>query len=677
MAQLPVSVDTSGAYPEYQLGGMFDPSPSYSPTRYSSPTNEYAYPSGPPYYGQPHLARATRPGTSTNFFPDLGSPNTSRSPISAGSSTVYLSSWDPSSQSPAIQPFASSSSSDVAYGSAENIYASVLVEQHYIPVVANGSFKMMSAEDRDESEMQELLVPTTMPSISSATSSSDLPIEVSVFSNDERYLNAYWTWVHPLYPIIHRPTFDIVVASPLLRAAVLQLGAHMLHNTVDMGNARIMHERCIKVVKKRNINNWHTYRICDMQAIFLIEVFSIFKSRRPPLQFSKIFEDIYRSLASDAEALSHETAGVMIVNSPLATHGRQPGEALDDFSADASIYNLHGKCKQRLLLSCYILDQQHALLFGRQRTDCMGSILGMSLPWARSQKYWDSSSDQEMSTRIQRQSSGVPFYSQVYEAMNNVPSMTQTAADPADAFRSQLMMACLADPKNEGQITGCVAESSTDISPILFAVEQTPRMSLTLHTFMLCKHTPIRDLLAVAGESWVMAEKLSSQNDYAAAQIEANKWARGRLEPCLDLGDVKQPEVRIERALHHALQILDIHRQHPKTGLLFQEWSIYLAAVVVWARGYIISSERIRKPRLSIPSPSEPRIPTEELDRVVVSLIRAGGRTIGWNEAKHVLLWTKEKIQKVDIPHNCGLTNGALDVLGKLSTRGNEEGWFG
>ena len=58
-------------------------------------------------------------------------------------------------------------------------------------------------------------------------------------------------------------------------------------------------------------------------------------------------------------------------------------------------------------------------------------------------------------------------------------------------------------------------------------------------------------------------------------------------------------------------------------------------------------------------------------------LAAATNSDINLEQAKTVLLWTKARIETVDIPHNCGLTNGALDVLGKLATRGDEAGWFG
>jgi len=411
-----------------------------------------------------------------------------------------------------------------------------------------------------------------------------------------------------------------------------------------------------------------------MQAIILCEVYSIYKSRRPPLQFSKTFEDVYRNLSEDAEALNPETASPF--NDSSMQTATAPPDEYSEYQAAGMVLNQDAKCKQRMLIACYILDQQHAILFGRQRTSCL-SLLGMNLPFSRSQRYWDASPEEQAEVRYRRQSSGVPRYDQVYEAMSAVPSLTETAEDPHDAFRSLLLMACLTDTNHDPQALGFVSDNSPDLSPVLFAVEQTQRMRLAFHTFMLCKHTPVRDLLAVAGESWCMAEKLSSQNDYESAQVEALHWARAFTEPGFGFASDKEPS-SVEHALYHARQILDIHNHHPRTGLLFQQWSIYLASVVVWARAYAIGIEPRQEPSPPIPNTNNSPVSTRELKQTVMAFVRSEPTvTLTWSIARNILLWSKTKIEEVDIQHNCGLTNGALDVLGKLVSRGNEQGWFG
>lgn len=399
-----------------------------------------------------------------------------------------------------------------------------------------------------------------------------------------------------------------------------------------------------------------------MQAVLLVEVYSIFKSRRPPLQLSKNFENVYRMLALDPKALT-----------PGSAHDTPLQEDLSDSAFPEPV----AQCKQRLLLSCYILDSQHATLFGRQRTTCLSDqgLSGINLPFVRSQPYWDwdASLDDQAQLRFQQMPSPALWPYQVFQAMEDLPTMGEPSGSPHGAFQSSLMLACMTDPNTDLTSLGWTADDETQTSSVLPAVEQSLRMRLAYHTFKLCYHTPTRDLLAVAGESWVMAEKLGSQSEYTASQIDTARWAGAESSAGFALA-----QAPVQRALHHALKILDIHRQQPQTGLLFQEWSIYLAAVVIWEHSYVTSTENKRRLSLAIPSPVEPRVSMPGLEAKVVALIEAGETaTLGWNDVRTVLLWVKQKIEKVDMPHNCGLTNGALDVLGKLVTRGNEEGWFG
>lgn len=382
-----------------------------------------------------------------------------------------------------------------------------------------------------------------------------------------------------------------------------------------------------------------------MQAIVLIEVYSIFKSRRPPLQLSKNFDNVYRLLANDASAL---------LPTPMDTPV-ESGSFCDDLVTDAG-------SKQRLLLTCYTLEQHHSMLFGRLPTDCFTGGR-QDLPFPSSQKQWDAAPGFEDAPADDTS------HERAFDALKAITYMTKPALAPFDAFRSNLLMASLCEsPFAVLEWT----DGFTD-APILLATERSTRCRLVFHTLMLCKNAQIRDLLAVAGESWVMAEKLGTQAEHTAAQIETREWASKAFAEDIPAYGF---EVPVQRALSHAFSILAIHQQHPRTGVLFQEWAVYLAAVVIWARVYVSRVDG-RHPRLSIPNASEPRPSEGELNHTAAILIeRAATPLMGWNEARTILLWAKSKIEKYDVPHTCGLTSGALDVLGKLVTTGNEDGWF-
>ena len=328
------------------------------------------------------------------------------------------------------------------------------------------------------------------------------------------------------------------------------------------------------------------------------------------------------------------------------------------------------QCKQRLLLVCYTLDQQHALLFGRPVTSCSEGS-GLDLPFPTSQIEWDTSTVSQSEMRLNPPGSVVPFCDRLVDAMRPVTLMTEPTSDPFDAFRSLLVIACVGQVDNDPRTPGYVDDNGS--SRIVFVLDQSPQITLAYHTLMLCKNVPVRELLAVAGESWVMAEKLNSPDEYTAAQLAARKWAKGGYTS----GDPQQQsQLDVHRALTHACAILSIHQAHPQTGLLFQEWSVYLAAVVLWARVYVTTDDR-RQPGLSITSLTEPHIAHHELDQIVHSLVQAGPDGIQtMSAARSVMSWTKYKMEKVDVPHTCGLISGVLDGLGKLVSRGNETGWF-
>lgn len=387
-----------------------------------------------------------------------------------------------------------------------------------------------------------------------------------------------------------------------------------------------------------------------MQAIYLVEVYSIFKSRRPPLQLSKIFQEVYQTLASDISAMAGNTSD--------SIHSGAVGY-VDDMA-----FLIDAKCKQRLLLACYILDQQHSTLFGRSKTPCYsGAGTDLPLPWT--QVSWDSTLGQHGETTTQ---------SRVWEAID-ISTLDESAQQSYDVFQSMLMMACLGDGADFDN-SEYATNDDTFTSPMSSKMEQSPRVKMAYHAFMLCKNTPIRDLLAVAGESWVMAEKLSNQAEYTAAQIETRRWARGN--PNSARFDTDPGRAPVTMAMGHALKILELHLNHPKTGLLFQEWSVYLASVVLWARAHVTASKLEQGRRLSVAIAPERRRSLQDLDQELPSVIAAATKgEVGLEQAKTVLLWAKARIEKVDIPHNCGLTNGALDVLGKLIARGSEDGWFG
>lgn len=105
------------------------------------------------------------------------------------------------------------------------------------------SISAFSAETRDFMEQTELAVLGTIQQGLSFDEGSPVP-------DEQRYVDAYWEVVHELYPVLHKPTFEIETTSPLLHAAILALGSQVSGDRTDLSNSRALHEKCIKVLKK-------------------------------------------------------------------------------------------------------------------------------------------------------------------------------------------------------------------------------------------------------------------------------------------------------------------------------------------------------------------------------------------------------------------------------------------
>ena len=299
------------------------------------------------------------------------------------------------------------------------------------------------------------------------------------------------------------------------------------------------------------------------------------------------------------------------------------------------------------------MDQEQSTLFGRQNTnlpDFSPASIGLPQPL----HIWDSNL-----------ALGINPYDQAdnwhYERLGTLDHYTAStrAGEHSDVFVAAL---ALVYSNDTNRVVPAAPQNIPSELDVYTPLSNSSHTELTRQTFALCNSVPIRALLAVAGESWVMAEKLSLYADYKAAQQTLKLWT-----------DTSSSE-----AFAHALRIIHLHRTNPKTTCLYHEWSLHLASLVVWACTY---ERRLPdKPlRLSIPlsNNGDSVVPVHELDRALASLVRAGtnGQLI-WDDVKCVLTWAKSRIEKTGNVRFCGVVSGAVDVLKALMSRGDEDGWF-
>jgi hypothetical protein len=104
------------------------------------------------------------------------------------------------------------------------------------PMPGYGNFGPKTMAQRDEEEQ-----PYLFPEQSFGMGQID---ETFPF---EQYLDNYWRLFHPSFPVVHRTTFGGVNESPMLRAAMIAVGAQYSNDPLAKRRSRILHDRCMKL----------------------------------------------------------------------------------------------------------------------------------------------------------------------------------------------------------------------------------------------------------------------------------------------------------------------------------------------------------------------------------------------------------------------------------------------
>ncbi|KAF1931157.1 uncharacterized protein M421DRAFT_90248 [Didymella exigua CBS 183.55] len=366
----------------------------------------------------------------------------------------------------------------------------------------------------------------------------------------EQWLNSYWRLFHPTFPIVHRFTFAGVRASPMLCAAMSAIGAHYSN---DSYNARELHDRCVKVLDKRqDMNIVGCDRLSDLQAIFLVEVFSLNFARRCARSLSMRFIAMYDQLIGPCDIDQSEITSTLLHDS------------IDEESVkNRWLQWVLLSARHRLLVSCYLLESRHLPTLAADQEPHLLQVVADSLPFPSHEALWEAPDARQWWTSAQE-------YSMMPKCI--AEAAVGRIAGCYDDFQSSVLIAVIYYP------------SSNATLPLHAAVEHLlSDNTVTQQQFAVAKLVqlaPIRALLAVSGESWILGTKVTSQETFAAYKNTVRSWVAqlwsttGGDYPCSAV-----------EALRICVEILtrSLHTQEPCRLDLGNELGLFYAALVVWA----------------------------------------------------------------------------------------------
>lgn len=541
-----IPIGTADSFASYPINftDPFSPSPNYSSSSgYASPGPGHDFINMFPTSLFGPGSNRTRTSSNASFIEPWSYPST-RSPTSVTSTLPF--SYTNGEKSPATH----------SIGLALSMATSYPTSNIPMPPDPMSSYMMFpnplkTVQQRDEEE-QVILFPEQSFGMGTDT------------YQYAQYLDNYWRLFHPSFPIIHKPTFGGVDESPMLKAAMLAIGAQYTDDAAAKAKSRSLHDRCLKLLDQRDLDIAQTPRLCDFQCLFLLEVLSQYRARRVAQKPAKRFEEMYQNLSRETQLVS---ANAIESLSSLP-------QALDTNEHHRWCQWIRLSSKQRLLLCCYILETQQATLVARTpQPSIISHVSGFNLPLPASSVLWDAASAVDWVLELQQQPQQPRYVCDVPAELSMSSSLPQL-----DVFQSSLVLAVhynyFHNPTPYLQ-----APSYPALNHVL---DQSPLTQYHLFTAQLLQHIPLRALLAVSGESWILSEKVQTIAAFTGLKTTLRTWLNELWTPDMERQGLKPVKAALKTAinfLHHAMTA-------PRQTLPLEpgaEMSLYYAALVLWA----------------------------------------------------------------------------------------------
>ncbi|PQE27546.1 c2h2 finger domain-containing protein [Rutstroemia sp. NJR-2017a BBW] len=393
----------------------------------------------------------------------------------------------------------------------------------------------------------------------------------STMASIDQYLSAYWENFDKLYPIIHRATFTHDHDS-LLSFAMAAIGTQYCYNIEARKHGVELHAYCIKTIPLAL--NW---TLQTLQAILLTEIFIRFRGKRTTVRLSRQFIETYNRLLNIPCQIheSESIAGDNLMDS-LDTTQDAESEWLQWVDTES---------RRRLLCFCFIFDIHQAMCHQQSRaksySDAINTILYVPCP----EFMWEATSAADWGANRHGNHSNQPLQlAQQYIPQENLSELSYfTQTLHICALVSQLPNH---DDPNDAKNT-----QSHDVQLQIRTLQTLFPASPTLCTYLALYHTPLHDLLAVTGDTWVFSSKLKHPSLFREAQMRLRIWS-------------SSPAAAT--AVHYACRFLEFALSNPQRAStdarnvvdhldLSHYWSLYVTALICWAFGHRVGENTIAR----------------------------------------------------------------------------------
>jgi hypothetical protein len=207
-------------------------------------------------------------------------------------------------------------------------------------------------------------------------------------------------------------------------------------------------------------------------------------------------------------------------------------------------------------------------LLAREPSKSLFQGSGMDLPFPTHSSIWDAATLDEWAVAAQQ-----------YSAPQYVFEVTQESMlVPCDSFQSSVLIAAYYNCFN----TSSPYANSPSLEEVDYVLDRSFATKQKLLTAKLLQVIPVRALLAVSGESWILSEKVPSPQAFTTLKTTLRTW----VTQLWSAPTAQSQFVAIKEALRLSVEILQMALdQQPDAFTLGMgtDMGLYFAALVLWA----------------------------------------------------------------------------------------------
>lgn len=200
--------------------------------------------------------------------------------------------------------------------------------------------------------------------------------------------------------------------------------------------------------------------------------------------------------------------------------------------------------------------------------------------------------------------------------------------------------------------------------------------SLVAHSYLQFCYAPLRDILAVTGETWVFGRKVSTSADFDDTKRLLYTWSMSQ---------------SAARATWHACHILrsslalapedssnNNNNRDMATNSICAYWSVYIAALICWAFGHRkVLALSVDEQHPTSASTSDPELQaTAHIDLISTSNWQDLLNMPSTRAELAVVQAVRQRLEVEGVGGQCGMLVDAIGALGRLLEGGRSGKWF-